>query len=72
MSDWTKAVCLPCWPAWCLAQGKVPHEPTRVRDADEDHCVACGNPTTAGVYVRVDPEITGPWLRVNPPRTEGD
>jgi hypothetical protein len=51
MSDWTQAVCTSCW---------------NERNPDKAHidvfgltgaemCCWCGNDTTSGIYVRVDP-----------------
>lgn len=52
---WTQPQCWRCWNA-----ANPDHEPIRVMpdsSDDAERCCYCGEPTTAGIYVRADPAI---------------
>jgi hypothetical protein len=53
---WTQPLCLTCFAAWEVGNGRVPREPHRVV-GDGDPCLICGADT--GIYVRIDPAIAG-------------
>lgn len=73
MSSWTQALCAGCWPAWTLAQGRTPNEPTRMLATREtETCVACRQETTDGIYVRCDPKAYEPWHAVADAPSGGD
>lgn len=48
--SWTQPLCRACWDL--AYPGR---RPTRVIDSDLETCCVCGQPTSAGIYVRVDP-----------------
>jgi hypothetical protein len=58
MSRWTHAICAPCW------NRQHPDRPvettTRIVEEyrAEEACCFCGERTSAGIYVRHDPEET--------------
>jgi len=54
---WTQPLCGPCFAAWTVGRGDVPREPTRVRNAELEPCLICGEPTN--IYVRIDPALAG-------------
>jgi hypothetical protein len=61
MSDWTQAQCEACW------NERNPHRQAhRMRLPEPERCAFCGQPTTAGIYVRVDP-ATVPFPTREPP-----
>jgi hypothetical protein len=48
--SWTQPSCLECWIA--RNPGRLA---TRVKDAERESCVYCGEGTEDGIYVRIDP-----------------
>jgi hypothetical protein len=52
---WTQPLCVTCYAAWEVGNGRVPREPARVARAPEDPCLICGTPTT--IYTRIHPTI---------------
>lgn len=48
--SWTQACCERCW-----FERYAPRDPLRLVDPDEEICCFCGGPSSAGIYVRVDP-----------------
>lgn len=53
MDRWSHSVCIECW-------GKVApdQEPHVLNNDRERSCCLCGEKTTSGIYVRVDPSKT--------------
>ena len=50
MSLWNHPLCDDCWKA--RAGDRVP---VRIRDADPETCAQCGQETTSGIWVRIEP-----------------
>lgn len=50
MSEWTHAICEPCWHLKCPGR-----EPVRLTSPDVEICCWCGNATVRGIYFREDP-----------------
>lgn len=47
---WNQPICLSCWLA------KNPHRgPLCVVEPDEETCCQCGEATSDGIYIRIDP-----------------
>ncbi len=55
MSRWTHAQCETCWNAFHPAS---PPTPVMTLTADYVVCCFCGAGTSAGIYVRADPDTT--------------
>lgn len=51
MSGWDHAICGRCWEE--DNPGRIPFV---ISQAPEEKCCFCGQPTTAGIYVRRHPE----------------
>lgn len=50
-TPWDHAICVPCW--YAKNTGRIPH---RIVDDVGRTCCWCKRPTSAGVYVRHDPD----------------
>jgi hypothetical protein len=50
MSKWTHAICIPCW-----NEKNPDRDPITLREEEKETCCFCGAPTTAGIYIREDP-----------------
>lgn len=59
MSDysWTQPCCLACWARDNSDALGLMREPVTVVEKDEEVCVHCGEPTWAGIYIRIDPRM---------------
>jgi RNA polymerase subunit RPABC4/transcription elongation factor Spt4 len=49
-SRWNQPVCDRCW-----ALIRPNREPARLVQAESETCAVCGQDTTSGIYVRMDP-----------------
>ena len=50
MGNWTHAICTMCW-----VERNPDRDPHQLVNAKAETCCFCGMNTTAGIYVRADP-----------------
>ena len=48
--SWTQPVCAPCY---AVEYGR---EPSRLKVPEAETCVMCGESTSSGIYIRIDPK----------------
>lgn len=54
--SWTQPICETCWKSPPIRDtGGWGGDPSRLLQPEEERCSFCGDPTSAGIYVRHDP-----------------